>query len=98
MDANENRPEFPDNANPYRISINENSERNVKIGKIAATSRSKHNRDVYYYMLLGNEDGAFVVDKNTGDIYTNKSLDRYEYLSEYLKFIIIAIINFFCNL
>ncbi|XP_013102305.2 cadherin-87A isoform X1 [Stomoxys calcitrans] len=76
IDANENRPEFPDASNPYKISIMENNERNVKIGKIQATARNKHNRDVFYYMLLGNEDGAFVVDKTTGDIYTNKTLDR----------------------
>ncbi|XP_039957046.1 cadherin-87A [Bactrocera tryoni] len=76
VDANENRPEFPDAANPYKISIKENSGRDVKIGRIQATARSKHNRDVYYYLLLGNEDNAFVVDKATGDIYTNKSLDR----------------------
>uniref|UniRef100_B3P4D8 GG17179 n=1 Tax=Drosophila erecta TaxID=7220 RepID=B3P4D8_DROER len=60
------------------VSINENSGRDVKIGHIQAASRSKHNRDIFYYMLLGNEDGAFYVDKLTGDIYTNKSLDREE--------------------
>ncbi|XP_061400398.1 cadherin-87A [Musca vetustissima] len=76
IDANENRPEFPDASNPYKISILENNERNIKIGKIQATARNKHNKDVFYYMLLGNEDGAFVVDKATGDIYTNKTLDR----------------------
>ncbi|CAD6991441.1 unnamed protein product [Ceratitis capitata] len=76
VDANENRPEFSDAANPYKISIKENSGRDVRIGRIQATARSKHNRDVYYYLLLGNEDNAFVVDKATGDIYTNKSLDR----------------------
>uniref|UniRef100_A0A1I8MKU3 Cadherin domain-containing protein n=1 Tax=Musca domestica TaxID=7370 RepID=A0A1I8MKU3_MUSDO len=76
IDANENRPEFPDASNPYKISIMENNERNIKIGKIQATARNKHNKDVYYYMLLGNEDGAFAVDKATGDIYTNKTLDR----------------------
>ncbi|XP_037950631.1 cadherin-87A [Teleopsis dalmanni] len=76
LDENENTPEFLDVNNPYKISINENSGRNVKVGHIQASVRSKHNKDVYYYMLLGNEDGAFVVDKRTGDIYTNKSLDR----------------------
>ncbi|XP_017083648.2 LOW QUALITY PROTEIN: cadherin-87A [Drosophila eugracilis] len=78
VDANENRPEFPDASNPYKVSINENSGRDVKIGHIQAASRSKHNRDIFYYMLLGNEDGAFYVDKLKGDIYTNKSLDREE--------------------
>lgn len=76
VDANENRPEFPDAANPYKVSINENSGREVKVGRIQASARSKNSKDIYYYMLLGNEDGAFFVDKTTGDIFTNKSLDR----------------------
>ncbi|XP_075145328.1 cadherin 87A [Haematobia irritans] len=76
IDAHENRPEFADASNPYKIMVMENNERNIKIGKIQAVARNKHNRDVYYYMLLGNEDGAFAVDKTTGDIYTNKTLDR----------------------
>lgn len=29
-------------------------------------------------MLMGNENAAFYLDKNTGDLYTNKSLDREE--------------------
>ncbi|XP_055857461.1 cadherin-87A isoform X2 [Episyrphus balteatus] len=76
VDANENRPEFPDTANPYKVSINENSGREVKVGRIQASARSKNSKDIFYYMLLGNEDGAFFVDKTTGDIFTNKSLDR----------------------
>lgn len=90
IDANENRPEFPDSSNPYRIPIVENNERNVKIGKIQATARNKHNKDVFYYMLLGNEDGAFAVDKSTGDIYTNKSLDR-ETTDSYTLYILASI-------
>ncbi|XP_030572028.1 cadherin-87A [Drosophila novamexicana] len=90
VDANENRPEFPDASNPYKVSINENSGRDVKIGHIQAASRSKHNRDIFYYMLLGNEDGAFYVDKLTGDIYTNKSLDR-EQTDAYTLYILASI-------
>ncbi|XP_036327722.1 cadherin-87A [Rhagoletis pomonella] len=90
VDANENRPEFPDASNPYKISIRENSGREVKIGRIQATARSKHNRDVYYYLLLGNEDSAFIVDKATGDIYTNKSLDR-EDIDFYTLYILASI-------
>ncbi|KAH8382777.1 hypothetical protein KR009_005221 [Drosophila setifemur] len=90
VDANENRPEFPDASNPYKVSINENSGRDVKIGHIQAASRSKHNRDIFYYMLLGNEDGAFYVDKLTGDIYTNKSLDR-EQTDVYTLYILASI-------
>ncbi|XP_062126234.1 cadherin-87A [Drosophila sulfurigaster albostrigata] len=90
VDANENRPEFPDAANPYKVPISENSARDVKVGHIQAASRSKHNRDIFYYMLLGNEDGAFYVDKLTGDIFTNKSLDR-EQTDAYTLYILASI-------
>lgn len=90
IDANENRPEFPDANNPYRIQIVENVLPNIKIGKIQAAARNKHNKDVYYYMLLGNEDGAFAVDKTTGDIYTNKTLDR-ETTDSYTLYILASI-------
>lgn len=33
---------------------------------------------VYYYLLWGNEDGAFTLDRSDGNIFTNKSLDREE--------------------
>lgn len=73
------KPEFPDASNPYKFYITENSARDIRIGKIQAFM---HDRDanigIYYYMLLGNENGAFYVDKRTGDVYTNRTLDREE--------------------
>ncbi|XP_055375511.1 cadherin-87A [Condylostylus longicornis] len=75
-DANGNRPEFPTELNPYKISINENSGKDVRIGKVEAFYRNKNLKDIYYYLILGNADGAFYIDKTTGEIYTNKSLDR----------------------
>lgn len=76
LDANENTPEFSESSNPYKFSIHENTGRNIKVGKIEASTRSKRVSDIFYYMLLGNEDGAFAIDKITGEIFTNKSLDR----------------------
>ena len=38
--------------------------------------REKENHAIYYYILLGNEEGGFYIDKTSGDIFTNKSLDR----------------------
>lgn len=79
VDINDNRPEFPDSAsaNPYRFYIKENSERNIRIGKIQAIDKDegKHAK-VYYYILSGNEDQGFYVDKSDGSLYTNKSFDR----------------------
>lgn len=82
VDANENRPEFPDSSNPYRFSVIENSIRDVKVGAIQATTPTTRrnrleNKNIYYYLLIGNDDGALEIDKSTGVIYTNKSLDRY---------------------
>lgn len=77
VSVNENKAEFPDASNPYKFFIVENSDRDIRIGKIQAFIRDKDpNAGVYYYMLLGNDNGAFYVDKKSGDIYTNRSLDR----------------------
>ena len=80
VDNNEGNPEFPDASNPYKFSVAENSERDIRIGKIQAfvhdTGREREHHTVYYYILLGNEDGAFYIDKASGDVFTNKSLDR----------------------
>nr|XP_040218321.2 cadherin-87A isoform X1 [Anopheles coluzzii]XP_049463650.1 cadherin-87A isoform X1 [Anopheles coluzzii]XP_049463651.1 cadherin-87A isoform X1 [Anopheles coluzzii]XP_049463652.1 cadherin-87A isoform X1 [Anopheles coluzzii]XP_049463653.1 cadherin-87A isoform X1 [Anopheles coluzzii]XP_049463654.1 cadherin-87A isoform X1 [Anopheles coluzzii] len=77
VDVNENYPEFPDASNPYKFFITENGARDVRIGKIQAFLDSP-NPSIFYYMLVGNEDGAFYVDKTSGDLYTNRSVDREE--------------------
>lgn len=80
VDNNEGNPEFPDASNPYKFYIAENGERDVRIGKIQAlvhdSGREKESHAIFYYILLGNEDGAFYIDKMSGDVFTNKSLDR----------------------
>lgn len=79
VSVNENKPEFPDASNPYKFYITENSARDIRIGKIQAFMHDRDaNIDIYYYMLLGNENGAFYVDKRSGDVYTNRTLDREE--------------------
>jgi Cadherin domain len=66
VDNNEDSPEFPDASNPYKFSIAENGERDIRIGKIQAfvhdsgrLSERGDSHAVFYYILLGNEDGAF---------------------------------------
>lgn len=82
VDGNENRPEFPDTSNPYSFTVSENGIRDLKVGTIQASTPSSRrnrleNKLIYYYLLMGNEDGAFEIDRRTGELYTNKSLDRY---------------------
>ena len=77
VDINENHPEFPDASNPYKFFITENSVRDIRIGKIKAILDGKH-PTIFYYIIRGNENGAFYVDKTSGDLFTNKSLDREE--------------------
>lgn len=77
VDNNQRNPEFPDASNPYKFSVAENGERDERIGKIQAVVHgSDLSHEIFYYILLGNEDGAFYIDKITGDVFTNKSLDR----------------------
>lgn len=33
---------------------------------------------VFYYILSGNENGSFILDRTTGTIYTNTSFDHEE--------------------
>lgn len=75
VDMNENRPEFPDASNPYKFSVQENGDAHQRIGKIQAMIEERDDA-IYYYMMAGNEAGAFSVDKTTGDVFTTRPLDR----------------------
>ncbi|KAG4077206.1 hypothetical protein HA402_016193 [Bradysia odoriphaga] len=77
IDESENKPEFPTSSNPYRFFVVENNGKDMRIGKVQATISDKHSTaNVYYYMLMGNENSSFYLDKTSGDLYTNKTLDR----------------------
>ncbi|CAH0559618.1 unnamed protein product [Brassicogethes aeneus] len=81
VDANDNRPEFPDTqtTNPYHFFVTENSPKDIRIGQVKALDRDEGTHaKVYYYILGGNEDGAFRLDKSEGSLYTSKSFDREE--------------------
>lgn len=90
VDANDNRPEFPDSSgtNPYHFYITENADRHIRIGQVKALDRDegKHAK-VYYYLILGNDDGGFYLDRTDGSLYTNKSFDREE-KSEYSLYVL----------
>lgn len=43
--------------------------------------------NIYYYIVSGNEDGVFTLDRSDGNLYANTSFDR-EYREEYNLLII----------
>jgi hypothetical protein len=57
------------------------------LGKVTAADRDvgKHAK-IYYYIISGNDNGSFSLDRTTGSIYTNTSFDREE-TDEYNLFI-----------
>ena len=49
----------------------------VFIGKVTAVDKDEgDNARVYYYIVGGNEQRSFTVDRLDGSIYTNATLDR----------------------
>ncbi|XP_060523658.1 cadherin-87A isoform X2 [Cylas formicarius] len=85
VDENDNRPEFPGSTstNPYHFFVTENNSADVLIGQVRALDRDEGNHaKVYYYILKGNEDGSFNLNKATGNLYAAKSFDR-ELQNEY---------------
>lgn len=47
------------------------------IGKVTAVDKDEgDNARVYYYIVSGNEQRSFTVDRLDGNIYTNATLDR----------------------
>ncbi|CAH1126852.1 unnamed protein product [Ceutorhynchus assimilis] len=79
VDENDNRPEFPGSvaANPYHFYISENNDPDTLIGHVQALDidEGKH-AAVYYYILIGNENNAFKLNRATGNLYSMKSFDR----------------------
>ncbi|CAH1176398.1 unnamed protein product [Phaedon cochleariae] len=85
VDENDNRPEFPGSksTNPYHFFVLENNPKNILIGQVKALDRDEGNHaKVYYYILSGNSEDAFYLDRTDGGIYANKSFDR-EQTEEY---------------
>lgn len=55
----------------------------VFTGQLKASDRDEgRHANIYYYLVSGNEDGAFTLDRSDGTLYANKSFDR-EQKAEY---------------
>ncbi|UYV77676.1 hypothetical protein LAZ67_15001894 [Cordylochernes scorpioides] len=78
-DEDDNVPEFPRKhmTNPYKMIVEENLPQGTLVGKVEAIDRDiGDNAHVYYYILDSDGPGIFVIDKLTGEIRTDISLDR----------------------
>lgn len=66
------------NGSPYIFSLLENLPRGTLIGKVEATDIDfdEENKLVYYYIIDGNQDDIFHLDKLTGKLYANATFDR----------------------
>lgn len=66
------------NGSPYIFSILENLPRGTLIGKVEASDADfdDENKSIFYYIIDGNQDQMFHLDKVTGSLYANVSFDR----------------------
>jgi len=76
QDVDDNLPQFTE-SQPYVFQVMENLPPRSRIGKVVAVDKDEgENARVYYYIVEGNHDRSFIVDRLDGTIYSNTSLDR----------------------
>ncbi|XP_072154327.1 cadherin-87A isoform X2 [Bemisia tabaci] len=78
-DVDDNKPTFmKENASAsFLFQVRENNPLHLRIGKLEAFDKDEGvNAKVYYYIIEGNADRSFAVDRLDGSVYTNSSLDR----------------------
>uniref|UniRef100_A0A1B6L3B2 Cadherin domain-containing protein n=1 Tax=Graphocephala atropunctata TaxID=36148 RepID=A0A1B6L3B2_9HEMI len=79
QDVDDNLPQFPrlNNSLPVVFQVMENLPPRSRIGKVTAVDNDEgDNARVYYYVVQGNYDRSFIVDRLDGTIYSNTTLDR----------------------
>ena len=77
-DLNDNDPMFPPSQlAQIRFTVPEETATGYLVGRVEAKDADEgKNGRVYYYIVQGNEERWFSVDKTYGNIYTKKRLDR----------------------
>ncbi|KAG1695314.1 Cadherin-87A [Nymphon striatum] len=78
-DVDDNYPQFPrtQSTDPYLFEIDEDNKISQVVGQVKATdSDIGQNALIYYFILGGNKDENFVIDKISGTIRANAVLDR----------------------
>ncbi|XP_078579310.1 cadherin-23-like isoform X3 [Branchiostoma floridae x Branchiostoma japonicum] len=82
LDVNDNPPVFSQDV--YRVKVMEDIQPGAPVGQVEATDADKlpQNKKVLYHILSGNVDNTFRIDTESGEVFTQASVDR-ETLSLY---------------
>ncbi|CAH2040130.1 unnamed protein product, partial [Iphiclides podalirius] len=76
-DEDDNRPAFA--SARYLFAVAEGLPRGVAVGTVKAVDKdSGENGKVYYHILEGNQEGAFILDRTQGTLRANVTFDREE--------------------
>ncbi|XP_069943885.1 protein dachsous-like [Cherax quadricarinatus] len=77
-DVNDNAPKF--SREVYTAHVSEDASRGYPVTRVSASDmdESRHNRNIDYRLVGGNELGAFQITSSTGEILLVKPLDREE--------------------
>jgi hypothetical protein len=86
-DVNDNGPKFPVGVSEdrmVRFTVPEEEEPGYFVGRVEAEDLDEGpNGRVFYYIVEGNSEGYFSIDKSYGNIYTKRKIDR-ETISEFM--------------
>ncbi|XP_060081087.1 cadherin-87A-like [Ylistrum balloti] len=82
LDVNDNPPVFPVNAEgetiPVEVQVPENAIVGTLVTRLLATDQDFEPEAVriHYYIISGNEDNSFFLNKTTGELFLANPLDR----------------------
>ena len=74
LDVNDFVPSFSQTS--YELPINEGSIIGARVGQVEAVDNDQGPNGTVTYRLLEGAEGKFAIDSQTGEIFTNGSLDR----------------------
>lgn len=74
LDVNDFVPSFSQTS--YELSINEGSIIGARVGQVEAVDNDQGPNGTVTYRILEDAEGKFAIDSQTGEIFTNGSLDR----------------------